>query len=338
MIGSRIVRNRRASLSAAAAASALGVAVVMVSPAAAARGASASVASDTLTVTGTNADELLALRLAAGAPGMLQVDFGDDGLADFTFDRSTFSRIAVFVGGGNDRFSVDQVNGNIADETLTVDGGNGDDDLSGGNGAEIFIGGNGSDKVDGNGGSDTGFLGNGTDSFRWDPGDGSDIVEGENGVDTLDFRGAPGDETMRLTPNGTRSLFLRVQANIRMDMDGVERLDLTALEGIDNITIDDMSGTDFRQAKVNLSAAAGGGDGASDNVTVNGSTNADQIHVGSDGTEVDLKGLSTEVRLTGSETRDSLKINALDGDDAVRVDGTVGELISPTVDLGAGQS
>ena len=38
---------------------------------------------------------------------------------------------------------------------------------------------------------------------------------------------------MSLTPNGERALFLRDVANIRMDMDNVERLDLTALAGTD---------------------------------------------------------------------------------------------------------
>ena len=75
---------------------------------------------------------------------------------------------------------------------------------------------------------------------------------------------------MSLSANGERSLFLRDVANIRMDMDDVERLDLTALGGIDTVTVDDMSGTDFRQADVDLSGPAGGGDGEADIVTVNG--------------------------------------------------------------------
>ena len=45
-----------------------------------------------------------------------------------------------------------------------------------------------------------------------------------------------------------------------MDMDGVERLDLTALGGADTVTIDDMTGTDFRRAGIDLSGPAGGGD------------------------------------------------------------------------------
>ena len=67
---------------------------------------------------------------------------------------------------------------------------------------------------------------------------------------------------MRLSPNGQRSLFLRDAGTIRMDMDGVERLDLTTLGGVDTVIVEDMTGTDFRQADVDLQGPAGGGDGA----------------------------------------------------------------------------
>ncbi|MET0459416.1 MAG: hypothetical protein ABW195_09215, partial [Ilumatobacteraceae bacterium] len=199
----------------------------------------ATVANDTLTVsTGSGADRL-ALRLQPGASGMLQVDVGDDGSAEHTFDRTTFSRIVVSLGSGNDTFRVDQANGTFADEALTVDGGSGDDVMAGGDGREVFIGGSGSDAVDGNRGDDTGEMGSGSDSFRWDPGDGSDVVEGRSGTDTLDFNGAGVNESMSLSANGGRTLFLRDVANIRMDMDDVERLDLTALGGADTFTVED---------------------------------------------------------------------------------------------------
>ena len=207
-------------------------------------------------------------------PDQLQVDFGDDGTAEHTFDRSTFSQIAVYLGSGNDSFRVDQVNGAFADEALTVDGGSGNDVMDGGDGRERFIGASGDDAVDGNRGDDTGELGSGNDSFRWDPGDGSDVVEGASGTDTLDFNGAGAAENMSLSANGRRTLFLRDVANIRMDMDDVERLDLTALGGADTMIVRDMSGTDFRLAAIDLSGPAGGGDLATDIVTVEGTRRA----------------------------------------------------------------
>jgi Ca2+-binding RTX toxin-like protein len=327
---------RRLGLAAAGLA-AVAAAVATAGPAAAASNR-AFVAQDTLIVKGSRNNDRIALRLEAGQPGILQVDFGDDGTAEHSFDRATFSRINIFAGRGNDQVRIDQVNGAFVDEAVTMYGGRGNDTLDGGDGAELFFGGRGRDAVDGNRGDDTGILGSGWDSFRWDPGDGSDTVEGQRGWDTLDFNGANVDEQMRLTPNGSRSLFLRTQGNIRMDMDSVEKLDLTALAGVDTITLDDMSGTDFRRAAVDLQGPAGGPDGAADLVIVNGNAGRDRIDLETEGAAVVAEGLQTEVRLTGSERADLIKVNTLDGNDDVDVDGTVFALIGIDVDLGAGQS
>jgi len=111
---------------------------------------------------------------------------------------------------------------------LTIDGRNGHDTLDGGDGVELFIGGNGNDAVDGNPRQRHRSARERPGQLGLGPGDGSDVVEGQNGTDTLDFNGAGLDEIMSLSPNGERSLFLRNVANIRINMNGVERLDLTA--------------------------------------------------------------------------------------------------------------
>ena len=307
-------------------------------PASAAPSNTAFVAHDTLIVKGSNADDRIALRLQAAAPGILEVDFGDDGTAERSFDRATFSRIDVFARRGDDQIRIDQVNGIFADEAITVYAGSGDDRFDGGDGAELFVGGRGADAADPNRGDDTGLMGAGSDTFRWDPGDGSDVVEGQVGFDTLDFNGAGANENMSLSPNGERSLFLRDVANIRMDMDGVEALDLTALGGTDTFTADDMAGTDFRVAAVDLQGPAGGRDGQADVVTVNGSARADRVELGTEGATVVADGLQTEVRIAGSELLDKVQVNTLDGNDRVLVDGTVFALIDIGVDLGPGQS
>jgi Ca2+-binding RTX toxin-like protein len=322
---------------AAGAAAALAVGMVAAGPAAAARSSSASVANDTLTVSGSVGHDRIALRLAPGAPGTLQVDFGDDGSAEHSFDRSTFTRVAVNMLSGNDQFRSDQVNGTFADEIATIDAGSGDDTMNGGDGNELFLGGSGDDALDGNRGADVGVLGSGSDSFRWDPGDGSDVVEGRSGTDTLDFNGAGVDESMSLSAEGRRAVFLRDPATIRMDMDGVERLDLTALGGADTLTVDDLTGTDFRRADVDLSAPTGGSDAQADTVTVNGTPKNDRIEVEAEGARVDVEGLGTEVRISGSEVIDRLQVNGLDGNDDVDVDDDVSELIAVAADLGPGQ-
>jgi hypothetical protein len=328
-------QQRRTSRLALVAGTATAFAVGLSAPAMAA--SPTTVANDALTIRGTSGDDRIVLRLALGAPGTLEIDFGDDGTAEHSFDRSTFSAIEVFASSGRDQFRIDQANGTFIDEAITVNGGSGNDNLNGGDGAETFVGGSGNDAVDGNRGDDVGVLGSGNDSFKWDPGDGSDIVEGQSGTDTLDFNGANVAEIMSLSAEGERSVFLRNVANIRMDMDGVERLDLTALGGVDTMTVNDMSGTDFRVADVDLSGATGSGYGANDIVAVNGTTQDDDVAVAANGGAVDVSGLKAQTRILGSEATDQLQVNTLDGNDTVDVDPAAAALIGVTVDLGPGQ-
>jgi hypothetical protein len=324
-------RLRLAGVAGAAALAALAAGWAVPGAAGAASPPPASVCGDTLFVNGISGTDRIALRLAPGDANTLQVDFGDDGSADASFDRTTFTHISVALGAGDDAFRVDQANGAFATEILSVDGARGNDSFAGGDGAEVFLGGSGNDSADGNRGDDTGIMGSGNDTFRWDPGDGSDTVEGRTGFDTLDFNGAGADENMQLVPNGERALFLRDVATIRMDMDGVERLDLTALGGTDTMLVDDMTGTDFRQADIDLSGPTGGGDGQVDTVTVNGTAANDHINVDAAGSRVDVRGLQTTDSIFGSEASDKLVVDARGGDDAVNVDPAVNALIGVTV-------
>ena len=114
---------------------------------------------------------------------------------------------------------VDQANGTFTDESITIDGGHGNDTLLGGSGGELFVGGPGDDFVDGNQGDDTALLGENDDTFHWDPGDGSDIVEGQSGADVLDFNGANINERIEISANGGRVRFTRDVASITMDLE-----------------------------------------------------------------------------------------------------------------------
>lgn len=297
---------------------------------------SASVANDTLTVMGTSASDRLALRLAAGDPNTLQVDLGDDGSAVQSFDRRTFSTINVDLLGGDDQFRVDQINGAFTDEALTVDGGSGDDTALGGDGNEVFVGGSGRDFVDGNRGHDTAFLGSGEDTFKWDPGDASDDVDGGSGMDTMIFNGANVNETMSLFSDGSRAVFLRDPGAVRMNMDGVEQLEVHALGGADAVTVGDVSSTDLRTVDLDLSVA-GVGDGQLDTVTVNGTDDVDHVKVRTRDDSIDVRGLDPDLRITGNDATDQLDLNTLDGNDHVKVEDAVAARIDLNVDLGAGQ-
>ncbi len=106
----------------------------------------AQVQNGTLQITGNRDSDKLALRLAPGDPNTLQVDVGDDGTADFNFDRSTFTAINVQARGGDDEIRIDDSFGSFADDAVTLDGGSGDDTLIGGDGNDTLIGGPGDDQ------------------------------------------------------------------------------------------------------------------------------------------------------------------------------------------------
>ena len=56
----------------------------------------AGVQGGTLQIKGDAASDKLALRLSPTDPNTLQVDVGEDGTADFAFDRSTFTAIILW--------------------------------------------------------------------------------------------------------------------------------------------------------------------------------------------------------------------------------------------------
>ena len=73
-----------------------------------------------LTIDGTGAGDKIVLRLQGGNPGTLQVDVGDDGSADFSFDRDRIATIAVDAGAGDDLVRIDESNGAFTDSIPTT--------------------------------------------------------------------------------------------------------------------------------------------------------------------------------------------------------------------------
>ena len=101
--------------------------------------------------------------------------------------------------GANDQLVINALGGNDvvsaaglpADTVqLTVDGGDGNDQIFGSDGNDQLIGGDGNDFIDGGPGNDAALLGAGDDTFRWDAGDGSDTVDGQAGHDLMRFSGS----------------------------------------------------------------------------------------------------------------------------------------------------
>ena len=167
------------------------------------------------------------------------------GVADLT-------AINLLMGDGDDTVNASaQANAAIA---LTIDGGAGNDTLTGspnadtinggaGNdtivglgGVDVIDGGDGNDTITGGPGNETQLGGDGNDTFIWNPGDGSDTLLGGAGTDTMVFNGSGGNEVFAVTAEGTGFDFTRDVGNIVMDADQVEVITLNALAGDDRVT------------------------------------------------------------------------------------------------------
>jgi Ca2+-binding RTX toxin-like protein len=225
-------------------------------------------------------------------------------------------------------------------DTLTINGLGGDDvinasglhagqinlTINGGDGNDLITGSAGNDTVIGGRGNDTALLGAGDDTFVWNPGDGSDIVEGQLGIDTLEFNGANVSEKIDISANGSRARLTRDVANITMDLNGMQTIDVTARGGADTLTVDDLAGTVVKNVHLDLAGTPGSGvgDGQVDTVVINATNGADVINVTNSGGVITVSGLAATVTITGAEATDNLIINGLGGNEDIVASGLTG--------------
>jgi Ca2+-binding RTX toxin-like protein len=241
-----------------------------------------------------------AVSINGGQPTVFNTDkiaeFGGNGNDTISLDNGALPSAQLFGGDGNDVLT----GGAAADQLF---GGNGNDTLNGGNGDDILFGGAGDDTVVGDKGTDTAVLGAGNDTFIWNPGDGNDAVIGQVGFDTLDFRGANISENIVISANGPGVKFARANGNI--DLNGVERIQFEAQgDHADNITINDLTGTDVKEVAIDL-----GADDQADTVSIN-ATKGQAITVTDKNGVVTVSGLASDVTISNfEEDRDHLVIN-----------------------------
>jgi Ca2+-binding RTX toxin-like protein len=262
-------------------------------------------AADTVTANATQGADVFGV---AGDAGGVTV-FGLSETVNIVFPEQANDRLVLNGQGGDDQIDARSLKADGIQLTM-----------NGGFGADLFRGSAGADLVNGGDGDDLALLRAGDDVFVWNPGDDNDRVEGQAGFDTLAFNGANIAEKIDISANGGRVRFTRDIANVTMDLNGVERINFTARGGADNITVNDLAGTDVTEVDVDLTAIPGGGlgDGQSDTVTINATNGEDVIVVAGDTGGISIVGLAARVNIVGFETTlDHLVINGLDGDDVI---------------------
>ena len=257
--------------------------------------------SDTLAFNAGAAAETI--RLSTGPLGTVRVS---DNVEHVSMTLAGMEHIVVSAGAGDDVVDASALPAGRV--TLEIFGGLGADTLIGSAGNDFFNGGDG---------NDTALMGAGDDTFVWNPGDDNDIVEGQAGVDTLVFNGANIAEQINIQANGSRALFARDIANVTMDLNSVEHIQFNALGGADLITVHDMTGTGVTAVDVNLGATGGGGDGAADQVIVQGTSGSDVIHAEVNGSSGTVTGLAAVTNVTNLETIDRLIVDGGAGNDTL---------------------
>jgi hypothetical protein len=284
--------------------------------------ASFNAATGVLTETGDSNGNTITTSLDAA--GQILVNGGAVSIDGPVANTTNTKEIVVSGGSGDDTISLGnaalppaQLFGGAGNDVLTggagadqLFGGIGNDTLNGGDGDDTLFGGAGDDRVVGGKGTDTAFLGAGNDTFVWNPGDGNDTVEGGAGFDTLDFLGADraAGETFSIDPSGSGATFNRPNGTI--DLTDVERIQFEAQgQHSDNITINDLTGTDVKKVAIDLGGGDPDGDGQVDTVSLN-ATNGQKIRVTDHNGVVTVSGLTSTVTISNfEEGTDQLFIN-----------------------------
>ncbi|HEY6565628.1 MAG TPA: calcium-binding protein, partial [Pirellulaceae bacterium] len=274
---------------------------------------------DTVTVNATQGDDTIGV---AGDAGGVSV-FGLQAMVDVFFQEQARDRMTLNGLGGNDVVDAMSLEGDGIQ--LTMNGGLGND---------VLKGSQGNDLVNGGDGNDVALMGAGDDTFVWNPGDDNDVLEGQAGFDIMQFNGANVAENIDISANGGRVRFFRDIANVTMDLDDMEGINVNALGGADRIVVNDLSGTDVVEVNLNL-GVGGSGDAQMDNVIVMATNGDDVALVTGDANGVSVLGLAAQVNLVGAESaNDRLTVNSLAGDDVVDASGLAANGIQLTADGG----
>ena len=279
----------------------------------------ASFSGGVLVVVGDGADDAISVNFDAA--GTLLVSGGTVPIVGGAPTAATLTQITVFGYGGNDTIALGEAHGALPKAFLF--GGDGNDILIGGSGADHFFGQAGNDSIVGNGGADLLFgddgndilVGNtgsdqafgnaGDDLTVWNNGDGSDLFEGGAGTDTVLVNGGTGDEAFTAAANGTRVRFDRTTAvAFSLDIGTSESLVVSMNTGNDSFAGGALAGLILLTV-----------DGGAGNDTIAGGNGADTLQ-GGDGDDFIDGNQGSDTALLGAGT-DTFQWDPGDGSDVI---------------------
>jgi Ca2+-binding RTX toxin-like protein len=142
--------------------------------------------------------------------------------------------------GGNDKFSTLDPTKPVTGIAVTLNGGEGDDALTGTDGADTLNGDAGNDTLVGFKGADDHVGGDGDDLMVWNNGDGSDRMDGEAGNDTAQDNGGAAGDHFIVTAQGQRVTATRDNVGpFLLNIGSTETLDINSNGGDDAVEVND---------------------------------------------------------------------------------------------------
>jgi hypothetical protein len=197
-----------------------------------------------------NTDEVVVNGAAAGeqmavtANGQ-RVKFDRTSPGPFSLDIGSTELLTINGGDGDDTISgasglapliLLSLNGGAAADTIT--GGDGSDLIAGGDGNDTLSGAGEQDRILGELGDDTTTGGDGDDTLVWNNGDNSDKIDGAGGFDQVEVNGSTSaGDAFAVAGNGDRAKLDRTNlVPFTLDIGSAEALQVNGLGGDDTLT------------------------------------------------------------------------------------------------------
>ena len=195
----------------------------------------------------------------------------------------------VGVSGGSNRVLGDSNNNtlNFAGMTVTdakLDGGNGDDIITGTDGDDVIVGGKGDDTLDGAEGSDTYEIGY------------------NEGTDTFSDSGSAGVDTIKATHS---SASINVSGDFSQELTGIEVIDANGGANVRVLGTNAVNDLDFRDVQL-INGVIVDASGGNDVVTISQTTSDHVVYRGGNGTD------TLRIALTLAQAADSTLISQID--------------------------
>jgi RTX calcium-binding nonapeptide repeat (4 copies) len=268
----------------------------------AAPGGPADARVDALTVTGGGGNDNM---VASGGPGGISIV--GLGAATTITAADTMDRLTIDALSGADSVNAAALAADVV--ALTLRGGPDADTLTGSPGGDTFVS---------------------------EPGDGAETIDGGPGADRLLMGGSDAADVIAASASGPRTVFTRNPDGGTVDSGGVETAVVTPRGGADSVSVGDLTGADMTEARTDLSAPGGAGDGLPDLVAADATAGDDSVVVtGSPAAGASVFG--GRVTVIGAEPDgDTLNVRLLAGGDVLDATGLPASVIGVASEGGLG--